>query len=321
METAFITISKHIWFNLEQLELPDRSCRIIDRAQLLGQSFDCVETSRGCVMGCRFCSIEMMYGRNIRKFSLQRVATELGRLKSAGKQGVFFVDDNITLDVPRFKNLCRIIVEEKLDDLTYAVQASVSGISSDPELAGLMRKAGFKWVFLGIESGISRNLESMGKQGVLNNTQRAVSLLKAQGIGIFGGFIIGHPDDRGEDIKATYKFALDLGVDLPIIQCLTPYPRTQTREDLLKQGLVTNIEDFSRYNGFTCNIRTLHLTTKQINRAVFSNGLKLYFNIKYLATNRFWRARMSRLPSLLMNNLRYLTGALKGRMFASRHTW
>ena len=210
---------------------------------------------------------------------------------------------------------------EKLNTLSYIIQASVPGIASDPELANYLKRAGFKWVFLGIESGIARNLESMGKKGVLHNTKAAVSLLKDQGIGVFGGFIIGHPEDTREDIRSTYRFALDLGVDHPIIQCLTPYPKTQTRATLLARNLITNTDNYSLYNGFTCNIRTEHLTTRQINQAIFWNGLRLYFHPRYLAKSRFSHYRLSFLPTLFISNIRYLVGALRGRIFISKHGW
>ena len=184
-----------------------------------------------------------------------------------------------------------------------------------------MKTAGFKWVFLGIESGIARNLESMGKQGVLHNARRAVSLLKEQGIGVFGGFIIGHPQDTRDDIQSTFRFALDLGVDHPIIQCLTPYPKTQTRQELLACNLITNKENYSLYNGCNCNVRTKHLTNSQLNRAIFWNGLRLYFHPRYLAKSRFWHYRLSLIPVMFANNIRYLVGALQGKIFISRHRW
>jgi anaerobic magnesium-protoporphyrin IX monomethyl ester cyclase len=306
---------------LNQLKLPDRECRIIDKAQFLGIPFDCVETSRGCTMSCHFCSITRMYGRSIRSFPLERVIEELKGLKEKGIKGVFFVDDNITLDVPRLKNLCEFIISEKLNDMSYVIQASVPGIASDPQLAKFLKRAGFKWVFLGIENSISKNLESMGKAGVLHNTTLAVSLLQEQGIGVFGGFIIGHPQDTREDIRLNYRFALDLGVDHPAMQCLTPYPKTQTREELQARSLIENPDDFSLYNGFTCNVRTEHLSNKQINHAIFWNGLRLYFHPKYLAKSRFWKYKPSLWPALIMNNFRFLAGAMRGRIFTSRHSW
>ena len=307
--------------NLESLKQPDRNCRVLDGARFLGQRFDCVETSRGCTMGCKFCSIAHMYGRAIRFFALDRIIEDLKSLKQRGVEGVFFVDDNITLDVQRLKKLCDMIVAEGLNYMEYAIQASVKGIASDEELAPRLKAAGFRWVFLGIESGIARNLESMGKAGVLNNTQRAVSLLKEQGIGIFGGFIIGSPDDRRDDIRSTYRFALELGVDHPIMQCMTPYPKTEIREELLSEGLVTNPDDFSRYNGFICNVRTRHMSSRELRMAMFWEGLRLYFNPLYLAKSRFWQYRPTLWPSLVVNNFRYLEGALRGTMFASRHSW
>jgi anaerobic magnesium-protoporphyrin IX monomethyl ester cyclase len=306
---------------LDALKLPDRDRRLLDNARFLGLSFDCVETSRGCTMNCRFCSIGLMYGRTVRVFPLERVIAELKQLKERGTEGVFFVDDNITLNVPRLKRLCEMIIDEKLDTLAYVIQASVPGIASDPELAACLKRAGFKWVFLGIENGISRNLESMGKEGVLQNARRAVSLLRNQGIGVFGGFIVGNPQDSKEDILSTFRFALDVGVDHPIVQCLTPYPRTLTRQELLDRGLVTNQEDFSLYNGFTCNVRTAHLDQRQLNNAIFWGGLRLYFHPRYLIRSRFWRYRLWLIPALVANNLRYLVGALRGRIFMSRHRW
>src|SRR4030042_1027953 len=168
--------------DLETLKPPNRDCRMLEGARFLGHRFDCVETSRGCTMRCRFCSITRMYGRSVRKFALKRVIAELKQLKLREVEGIFFVDDNITLDVPRLKQLCNLIIEEKLNTMSYAIQASVPGLSSDPELADLLGRAGFRWVFLGIESGISRNLISMGKAGVLNKDKRAVASLQKQGI-------------------------------------------------------------------------------------------------------------------------------------------
>jgi anaerobic magnesium-protoporphyrin IX monomethyl ester cyclase len=307
--------------DLDMLKPPDRECRVLNSARFLGHSFDCVETSRGCTMGCHFCSITRMYGRSIREFALERVISELHQLKAKGIKGIFFVDDNITLNVPRLKQLCNSIVDEKLNTISYVIQASVPGIASDPELAELLSRAGFRWVFLGIESGSSRNLRSMGKAGVFENTKRAVSLLQKQNICVFGGFILGHPDDTWQDTQSTFQFALDLGVDHPIMQCLTPYPKTETRKQLLGEDLITNAEDFSRYNGFICNVRTQHLSNSQLNRAIFFGGLKLYFNPRYLKRSRFWRYSPSLWPDLIVNNIRYQAGAIKGDIFASRHRW
>jgi len=307
--------------DLEAVRLPDRKSRMLDRSRFMKLRFDCVETSRGCTMGCTFCSIRWMYGRSVRFFSLERVMEDLRRLKASGTRGVFFVDDNITLDVPRLKELCRRIAREGLASLYYVIQASVPGIASDPELPALLAKASFRWVFLGIESGIARNLAQMRKSGQLAHTRTAVERLRAHGICAIGGFIAGNPDDSREDIRDTYRYARDLHLDHAIVQVLTPYPKTETREHLLAEGLVTNPDDFSRYNGFISNVRTRHLSQRELNRWVVLYGARLYFDPRFFLASRVWWYQPADAPAMFLNNFRFLFDGLRGRLFASTHRW
>ncbi len=69
--------------DLDDLPLPDRGCRVLDRSRFMKMPFDCVETSRGCTMGCTFCSIRKMYGRSVRFFPLDRVLEDLRHPESA----------------------------------------------------------------------------------------------------------------------------------------------------------------------------------------------------------------------------------------------
>ena len=69
------------------------------------------------------------------------------------------MDDNITLNVSRFEALCRAIIDAGLNDLEYTVQATTSAIANHGErLARLMREAGFRYVFLGIENILEEDL-------------------------------------------------------------------------------------------------------------------------------------------------------------------
>jgi radical SAM superfamily enzyme YgiQ (UPF0313 family) len=61
--------------------------------------------------------------------------------------------------VRRFEALCRAIIDAGLNDLEYTVQAMTSAIANHGErLARLMRKAGFRYVFLGIENILEEDL-------------------------------------------------------------------------------------------------------------------------------------------------------------------
>ena len=74
---------------------------------LLGRPVDVVETSRGCTFDCSFCSIIEMRGRNFHPYPIDRVLADIADARAHGASAIFFVDDNITLDVERFANCAK----------------------------------------------------------------------------------------------------------------------------------------------------------------------------------------------------------------------
>jgi radical SAM superfamily enzyme YgiQ (UPF0313 family) len=308
---------------LDSLPLPRREARALDGAFYFDRSFDVAETSRGCPLPCTFCSIRRMYGRTFRRFPVPRVLADLHALDRSGVRGVFFVDDNITIDVPRFKELCDAITAAGLSHLRYIVQASVHGIAKDPTLAPAMARAGFDTVFMGIENGEDANVAALDiapKRGKHEDeTPRAVRLLRDHGIKAVGGFIVGNPDDDRDAIARTFRYARNLGLDFPIVQCLTPYPRTEMRAQLLAEGLVTNPDDLTRYNGYIANVRTRHLSSEAIARAMVWEGVKLYFDPRNARRSRFFHDFPAFRPALLRNNFALLAG-LGNRLFQSKHS-
>jgi anaerobic magnesium-protoporphyrin IX monomethyl ester cyclase len=308
---------------LDSLPLPRRDARAFGGSFYFDRSFDVAETTRGCPLPCTFCSIRRMYGRTFRRFPIPRIIEDLRRLDERGVRGVFFVDDNITIDVPRFKELCEEIVAAGLSHLRYIVQASVHGIAKDPSLAPAMARAGFDTVFMGIENAEDQNVAALDIAPKLgrteNETPRAVRLLRDNGIKAVGGFIVGNPDDDRDAIRRTFRYARRLGLDFPIVQCLTPYPRTEMREALLAEGLVTNADDLTRYNGYMVNVRTRHLSSAEVARAMTWENLKLYWDPTAARKSAFFRDFPAFRGRMVLNNLALLAGT-RNRLFHSAHT-
>jgi radical SAM superfamily enzyme YgiQ (UPF0313 family) len=308
---------------LDSLALPRREARAYDGSFYFDRTFDVAETTRGCPLPCTFCSIRRMYGRTFRRFPIPRVLEDLRALERRGVRGVFFVDDNITIDVPRFKELCDEIHAGGLSHLRYIVQASVHGIAKDAALAPKMARAGFDTVFMGIENAEDANVASLdiaAKRGRSEDeTPRAVRLLRENGIKAVGGFIVGAPDDDREAIRRTFRYARRLGLDFPIVQCLTPYPRTEMRAELLAEGLVTNADDLTRYNGYMVNVRTRHLDSAAIARAMLWEGVKLYYDPRGAWRSRFFHDFPRFRGAMFRNNLA-LFSARRIEMFRSTHT-
>jgi len=273
--------------NLEELKLPDRSARLLTKGfNCFGFKSDAIETSRGCVYDCNFCSIQNMYGKSYRKFKIERLLDDIRDAKKYGARSLMMTDDNISLDGKRFKQICEAITDAKLNDIKYLTQASVDGIRRTPGLAKAMAESGMNWVFLGIESSDDTALDYLNKSQQLksSDTVEVVKELKAYGIIVIGGFIFGYPDDNEETLRANFEYAKKIGVDIPTFNILTPYPNTKVRAELLQQNLITNKFDYSKYDCWEVNIKTNHLSTEDIYR--IRNELEARFPIE---SGALWR--------------------------------
>ena len=251
---------------------PVRAGRVLSGYTMMGLPIDVVETSRGCTFDCSFCSIIEMRGRNFHRLPLPAVIDDIRDAVSLGARSIFFVDDNITLDVERFKGLCRAIIAAGLAHIDYLVQAMTASIATHgAELAPLMRQAGFRYVFLGIENVLDEDLvflkaraKNIDRHSATreNASAAAATILRQHGMFVVGGLIVGNPDDREESVTANLDFARKY-VDWPYIQHPTPYPGTPMTADFERQRLIVR-RDVSEYDGTTAVTRTAHLSPERV---------------------------------------------------------
>ena len=256
-----------------RLALPNRAARVLTGYAMLGRQVDVVETSRGCTYDCSFCSIIEMRGRNFHRFPIERVHADIADARARGTRTIFFVDDNITIDVPRFEAICRAIIDAGFNDIDYVIQGMTAPFAQHgTTLAPLMKRAGFRYVFLGIENIVDEDLAFLNARA--KNTERgndanranaslaAIDVLHRHGMFVVGGLIVGNPDDTRASIDANLTFARKY-VDWPYIQHPTPYPGTPMSRDFREQGLITN-ERLHEYDGTTAITRTAHLPPEEI---------------------------------------------------------
>ncbi len=251
---------------LQYLPMPDRSSRVIKEGfHILGRKADVVETSRGCVNHCKFCSIKQMYGPKFRKYELDRVIADIKDARAHGAEALLFADDNITVDVKRMETLCHAIIKHNLNDICYAVQASIPGLKKAPDLPELMAKAGVDICFMGIENSDQNNLNYLDSKQILTlDTRTIVQSLKKHSITVIGSFIIGNPEDSRETINENFQFANDIDLDIPLFLILTPFPKTEVRDELLAENLITNAHNYADYDLFHANIKTRHLSGEEL---------------------------------------------------------
>ena len=257
----------------DEIRLPNRDARVLDGYTMMGRPIDVVETSRGCTFDCGFCSIIEMRGRNFHTYTFDRVLADIRDARDHGARSIFIVDDNISLNIKRFEALCQAIIDAGLNDIVYSVQAMTSPIAMHGDtLAPLMRKAGFRYIFLGIENILEDDLQFLKaaaknefrESGRItgNATLRAIEHLHNNKMYVIGGLIIGNPDDTSESIEANLDFARQF-VDWPYIQHPTPYPGTPMTKDFRARDLI-RIERMEEYDGTTAIVATQHLGLEEI---------------------------------------------------------
>jgi radical SAM superfamily enzyme YgiQ (UPF0313 family) len=254
--------------NINDIKLPKRDSRIWKGFHLYKRPLDTIETSRGCLKACKFCSIRQMYGHSRREYPISRVIQDIKNARDLGSKYFFFTDDNITGDIAaikRFDKLLDAIIKNGLNDSYYMTQVSSLGMGYKESIVKKMRKAGFDAVFLGMENMSERNLKYLRKGNIVNYTRKALKYLHDNGIGIMGGLILGNEFDTEEDFKINYEQLIKSEVDQVLDQVLTPYPGTEIRGELMKKGMVTNPKDWGTYSGFFANIKTNNMSAMELN--------------------------------------------------------
>jgi len=250
--------------DLDRLRIPARDKRLARGFHMYFRRADVIETSRGCLHQCNFCSIREMYGRSFRLFPLDRVLADIEDAYSRGARHIFCTDDNITLDMDRFEALLDGVIGLRLRKLVFTTQASPNGFARRPGIAKKMVAAGFVSIFLGIENASSKSLRAMQKPNTLDSIRRGVAELHSQDISVIAGLINGLPHDDPESIRENYEFVRGLGITSVMDQLLTPYPKTGVRGDLIASNMVANHDDFRWYDGYFANVRTEHLAPEEL---------------------------------------------------------
>jgi anaerobic magnesium-protoporphyrin IX monomethyl ester cyclase len=95
--------------------------------------------------------------------------------------------------------------------------------------------------------------------------------------------------EDAETIRQSFDHFLALNPDMIYAQYLTPYPKTVLRDEMLKDGLVANVDDFTKYVGFTCNTRTRHLSQSELYRCLKRQALRAYLTPSLIFQNYFIR--------------------------------
>lgn len=211
-----------------------------------------IHSSRGCHANCGFCGTAAFYrkaeGPKWRARSASHSVAELASLLSRSVTNeVWFTDDNFigpgSIGNQRAIEIAEIIIERRLD-VKLVIQSRADNIQL--QTVKRLKQAGLRKMYIGVESGDQRHLDSYNKRVLADQNVQALKLLEQEEVFAELGFIGFDPlttlEEFGvniafmEQICGNSKFIHPFAFDL-----LIPYRGTPIAYDLLQKGLA--VED------------------------------------------------------------------------------
>lgn len=259
-----------------------------DLINLNNYAYSIVQYSRGCPYFCDFCDVTALFGRKPRVKTAEQIIAELETILQHGNPGmILFADDNLIGNKGLLKKDLLPKLIEWRDKHKYApgfdTQVTIN-LSDDDELMQLMLEAGFRKLFVGIETLEDDALLMMQKrQNTRRNLLDTVNKLHANGFMIVGGFILGLDSDTPAVFQNQIDFITESGMVLVSINLLKAPLGTELYERIKSENRLISDLDFDENRS-----NMTHLMDKELLDAGYSRVLE---NI-YSAEGVFNRAKI-----------------------------
>ncbi len=209
---------------------------------------------RGCPFLCTYCANHALRkladGRYVRLRSQENIIAELKELcrEFPDVTYVYFEVETIATDqmwARRFAGLLSNFNSERAVPLEFALNLRVHPNTSFKELLSDLKRAGFSYIRIGIESGSPRVRNEILKRPETNaDIERAFSDAREVGLKTYAYNLIGLPGETAEDFMQTVELNRRCSPDRSYIGIFYPYPGTALAELCEERGIhVPAVED------------------------------------------------------------------------------
>lgn len=222
-------------------------------------------TTRGCMMGCSFCSHRVFWRSDWRARDPKKVITEVRHLVDEYQvEFITLVDPYPTKDRARWEEQLDLLIEAKIN-VRLLMETRVEDIIRDKDILPKYRDAGIIHMYLGAESSSDAMLESLNKGTDVDMNKRAIDLLREHGIMTEASFMIGFPNETWESIDKTVAEAIRLNPDIAVFPVITPMPFTPLYKEMKER---IRVFDYSKYNLMTPIIEPYAMSLDDVYRAL-----------------------------------------------------
>jgi len=230
-------------------------------------------TSRGCMMGCSFCSHRQFWRGDWRARDPEFVIEEMRDLVDNYEvEFITLIDPYPTHDRERWEELLDLLIEENMD-VRLLMETRVEDIIRDADILPKYRDAGIIHLYLGAEGSTDEMLSSLNKGTDVDMNKRALDLAREHDIMTEASFMVGGPTETWDSIERTIEVAIRLNPDIAIFPVLTPMPFTPIHEEFKDLIRVT---DYSKYNLATPIIEPYEMTLEEVSVALGKCYMSFY---------------------------------------------
>lgn len=238
-----------------------------------------IQTKRGCVYKCVYCTYRNVEGWGYRTRDPDLVADEIEELNRKARVRHFdFVDSTFNSPPGHALEVCEAIIRRKLDiqlDTTNFTPA----VAPD-ELLSAMRSAGFRSLGITAESASDAVLEKLEKGFNVAKVRDVAQRVENHGLKTLWIFLVGGPGETTETVEETLDFArwrLERGDAVYVTVGLRIYPGTTLHRIAVAEGVVppgSSLLDpafyFSRHLAFDSTVGGLKRFAADHPRFMFS---------------------------------------------------
>jgi radical SAM superfamily enzyme YgiQ (UPF0313 family) len=184
---------------------------------------DPIHASRGCRFNCPPCPTSFLGGRCFRPRPIDKVIAEI---ESIDNRRLFFVDNALAQDDDWQKQLFDRLIPLRRTWVSHPIGA-------DDEILDLASRSGCWYVYQAI-TDISEAI------------RERIRRYQDHGIGVEGTIILGDDAHDRDGLLRLLDFVMELDLDMAEFTILTPFPHTQYREVMEREGRILH-DDWSQY--------------------------------------------------------------------------
>lgn len=192
------------------------------REPFLSKPFTTYQAGRGCPFGCIYCTAS--YGSEYVVRSPERVVAEIeDTRRQLGVRHFRFIDDTFAINLEWTREFVERMVATRCPyDWVCLTRVDLM----TPERMALLRRAGCRRLFVGIESGSQKVLDYYHKRFQVKQTPEALANARRAGLEVVGYFVVGSPIETEDDYRQTVELGLSLDLDMVSVYPMMPYPGT-----------------------------------------------------------------------------------------------